>query len=81
MLDTGEISMVNSISPATETTTLAEKIIKMISVQNFPELFYSENMIPLLLFSSLLAISIRHLGSKAEILKAFFQPQQISCIR
>ncbi|MGM0110083.1 dicarboxylate/amino acid:cation symporter [Enterococcus sp. DIV0187] len=72
MIDTDNSLILKTLPKVNDNVDFSEKIIGMISVKNLPELFHSENMIPLLLFSALLAVSIRKLGSKAQPINAFF---------
>ncbi|MBO0468920.1 dicarboxylate/amino acid:cation symporter [Enterococcus sp. DIV0242_7C1] len=72
MIDTNNILTSTTLPQTNENVTFTEKIIDMISVKNLPELFHSENMIPLLLFSVLVAVAIRKLGTKATPFIAFF---------
>ncbi|MGG5372743.1 dicarboxylate/amino acid:cation symporter [Enterococcus sp. AZ196] len=65
-------AIINTLPQINEKVDFTEKIIRMLSVKNLPELFQSENMIPLLLFSALAAASIRKLGNKAKLLKELF---------
>lgn len=72
MIDTDNSLILKTLPKVNDNVLFSEKIIDMISVKNLPELFHSENMIPLLLFSALIAISIRKLGSKAQPINALF---------
>lgn len=72
MVDSENISILKKLTQVNEKVDFTEKIIGMFSVKNLPELFHSENMIPLLIFSVLVAVSVRKLGNEAIPLKNFF---------
>ncbi len=67
----------NSVTNYTNTKTVSKsinfssKIIDMVSVENFSDLFKSNSMIPLLIFAFLFATSINKLGKKAEKIQIF----------
>lgn len=71
MISVNNKSFLVTLPQVNEKVDFTKKIISMVSVKNIPELFHTENMIPLLLFSILTAISIRKLGTKAKQLKGF----------
>lgn len=72
MIEPNQINIGNNLSTFAEKSNISEKIIKMLSVQNIPELFYSENMLPLLLFSFIVAVSMRKIGDPVKVIKDFF---------
>lgn len=67
----------NSGTNYTNTNTVSKsinfssKIIDMVSVENFSDLFKSNHMIPLLIFAFLFAASVKKLGRKAEKIQIF----------
>lgn len=72
MIETDSIQSLAELAQVNEKGDFKEKIIDILSVKNFPELFHSDNMLPLLFFSVLVSVSVRQMGAKAKRLKKFF---------
>ncbi|MDC2817420.1 dicarboxylate/amino acid:cation symporter [Leuconostoc suionicum] len=70
LISNSTLNFANS-STISKKISFSNKIIDMVSVENFSDLFKSNNMIPLLIFAFLFAASVKKLGKKAEKIQFF----------